>query len=59
MKFNTEASHFHVPALGGSWNTANCPKKPLLLYFWASWCKPCRLVSPQIATLAREYKDRI
>ncbi|MEJ2429629.1 MAG: TlpA disulfide reductase family protein [Deltaproteobacteria bacterium] len=33
--------------------------KPLLLYFWASWCKPCRLVSPQIATLAREYKDRI
>ena len=33
--------------------------KPLLLYFWASWCKPCRLVSPQVATLAREYKDRI
>jgi thiol-disulfide isomerase/thioredoxin len=33
--------------------------KPLLLYFWASWCKPCRLVSPQIAALARQYKDRI
>ena len=33
--------------------------KPLLLYFWASWCRPCRLVSPQVATLAREYKDRI
>ncbi len=33
--------------------------KPLLLYFWASWCKPCRLITPQVATLAEEYKDRI
>ena len=33
--------------------------KPLLLYFWASWCKPCRLITPQVSTLAREYKDRI
>ena len=33
--------------------------KVLLLYFWASWCKPCRLVSPQVASLARKYKDRI
>jgi thiol-disulfide isomerase/thioredoxin len=33
--------------------------KPLLLYFWASWCKPCRLVSPKISALAEEYKDRI
>jgi thiol-disulfide isomerase/thioredoxin len=33
--------------------------KPLLLYFWASWCKPCRFITPQISTLAEEYKDRI
>jgi thiol-disulfide isomerase/thioredoxin len=33
--------------------------KPLLLYFWASWCKPCRLITPQVSTLAQEYKDRI
>lgn len=33
--------------------------KPLLLYFWASWCKPCRLITPQVSTLAEEYKDRI
>ena len=33
--------------------------KPLLLYFWASWCKPCLLVSPQISTLAKKYQDRI
>ena len=33
--------------------------KPLLLYFWASWCKPCRLITPQVVTLAEEYKGRI
>jgi len=33
--------------------------KPLLLYFWASWCKPCRLTTPQVSTLAEKYKDRI
>lgn len=33
--------------------------KPLLLYFWASWCKPCRLITPQVSTLAEDYKGRI
>jgi thiol-disulfide isomerase/thioredoxin len=33
--------------------------KPLLLYFWASWCKPCRLITPQVSTLAEDYKDRV
>ena len=36
--------------------TAN---KTLLLYFWATWCKPCRLVTPQIVALAEKYNDRI
>ena len=33
--------------------------KPLLLYFWATWCKPCRKTQPKVAALAREYKDRV
>ena len=33
--------------------------KPLLLYFWATWCKPCRLTTPKVSALARKYKDRI
>ena len=33
--------------------------KPLLLYFWASWCKPCRLITPQVSTFAEEHKDQI
>lgn len=33
--------------------------KPVLAYFWASWCGPCRLVSPSINSLAEFYGDRL
>ncbi|MDB9515368.1 thioredoxin [Roseofilum reptotaenium CS-1145] len=33
--------------------------KPVLVYFWASWCGPCRLVSPSIDQIASEYGDRL
>ena len=26
--------------------------------FWATWCGPCRIVSPLIDQLADEYRDR-
>jgi thioredoxin 1 len=32
---------------------------PVLAYFWAGWCGPCRLVSPSIDWLAGEYADRL
>ena len=34
-------------------------QKPVLLYFWASWCGPCRLVSPSIDWAASTYGDRL
>lgn len=34
-------------------------KQPVLAYFWAPWCGPCRLVSPSIKALAEEYGDRL
>ena len=33
--------------------------KPLLLYFWATWCRPCRKVRPKVANLAKKYGDRV
>lgn len=33
--------------------------RPVLIYFWASWCGPCRLMSPAIDWVAENYSDRL
>ncbi len=32
---------------------------PVLVDFWAEWCQPCKIVSPIIDELAKEYEGKL
>lgn len=53
------AGDFTLPTFdGGTFTLSEHAQGPVFLYFWASWCQPCREEAPIIERLWPEYRDR-
>src|SRR6202451_3050419 len=33
--------------------------QPVMVDFWADWCRPCHMLSPTVAEIATEYTGRL
>ena len=46
-------------ANGGPIKLSNYSGKVILVNLWATWCGPCRMETPELVRLHKEYQDRV
>ena len=59
-KKSEKQGHYDRPLQGSDENFDDIVKSNSLVVvdFWAEWCGPCKMISPTIEALAKEYADK-
>mgnify|MGYP002102149600 CR=1 FL=1 len=60
VQIGDRAEDFSIVNSDGTVSTLSlmlAQKKAVYVYFWASWCGPCRMVSPIVDEIAEERAD--